>query len=175
MFDLFVVLEEVKSVTTKEHGSVKVKRFYDAGNPVIITRDIKIAKKVYNKMALTEGKSVVLATRRFYESDRTKFQQAVCNMTGELDEEAVGLLTVRSAHDGKDSAHTLDVIMEKNGSKFMRRFDVETIISEVSGGHANVRGIMMHNDTTGRDRVLHTSRANILSRKFSITFVENNR
>ncbi|MCM1215947.1 MAG: hypothetical protein NC548_15680 [Lachnospiraceae bacterium] len=174
MFDLFVVLEEVKSVTTKEFGSVKVKRFYDAGNPVIITRDLKIAKKVYNKMALTEGKSVILATRKFYESDRTRFQQAMCNMTGSLDEEAVGLVTVRSAHDRKDCAHTLNVVLEKAGTKFMRSLEVETIISEVAAG-ARVKGIMLHNVTTDRDTVLRTSRENILPRRFSITFVENNR
>lgn len=54
MFNMFMVLEEVKSVTTKEAGSVNVKRFYDAGNPVIVTRDLKAAKKIYNRLALTE-------------------------------------------------------------------------------------------------------------------------
>ena len=175
MFNMFMVLEEVKSVTTKEAGSVKVKRFYDAGNPVVMTRDLKSAKKVYNRLALTERKSVILVTRRFYESDRTKFQQAVCNMSGYLDEESVGLLTIRSAHDGKDCPHTLDVVLEKQGNKFMRKLDVEEIIKEVTGGHAIVRGIMMHNETTGRDTILHTSRSNIIPRRFSITFVENNR
>lgn len=174
MFDMFMVLEEVKSVTIKEFGSVKVKRFYDAGNPVIVTRDIKMAKKVYNKIGLTERKSVILVTRRFFESDRTKFQKVMCNMSGYLDEDAAGLITVRSAYDGKDYAHTLDVVLEKHGNKFMRKLDVEEIIKEVTGDHAIVRGIMMHNETTGRDTILHTSRSNIIPRRFSITFVEKN-
>lgn len=171
MFNMFMVLEEVKSVTTREAGSVNVKRFYDAGNPVIVTRDLKAAKKIYNRLALTERKSVILVTRRFYESDRTKFQQAVCNMTGCLDEEAVGLLTVRSAHDGKDCPHTIEAIIEKCGERFMKRFSVEDLIKEEAAGYS-IKGAIMHNSTTGRDRVLRTARVNALPRVFSITFVE---
>lgn len=168
---MFMVLEEVKSVTTKEAGSVNVKRFYDAGNPVIVTRDLKAAKKIYNRLALTERKSVILVTRRFYESDRTKFQQTVCSMTGCLDEEAVGLLTVRSAHDGKDCPHTIEAIIEKCGERFMKRFSVEDLIKEEAAGYS-IKGAIMHNSTTGRDRVLRTARVSILPRMFSITFVE---
>lgn len=171
MFNMFMVLEEVKSVTTREAGSVNVKRFYDAGNPAVVTRDLKAAKKVYNRLALTERKSVILVTRRFYESDRTKFQQTVCSMTGCLDEEAVGLLTVRSAHDGKDCPNTIEAIIEKCGERFMKRFSVEDLIKEEAAGYS-IKGAIMHNSTTGRDRVLRTARVNALPRVFSITFVE---